>query len=347
MIRRICLDHFRRVENKCIELSRFSLLYGPPNAGKTTFMEGAALLIQSRGEQWLAFEGPLLIIHEPEDVHFGGDLERPFAVELSVEVEGELITYGYRYATASNYVEQWVGKDGKLLARMAKRGERGALLYPVEADLCVAPYAVMNEDALITCGAVEDERLRAAERALLTLRVGLKDKFYLLSGRRLAAWKYTYETHVDLMPATSVGSEGQFTAHHLSRILTQAAYERIRELLYAYLPLAGVEDVRVGLVKSGRIAMYVKSGGLWTNAYNAGNYTKAVLPVLLQLLLANPGSAVFVDDADLAVPATHAERLLGAFLEIARARGLQLVLAAKEPAFATAAERLGLEVVSL
>jgi hypothetical protein len=118
-------------------------------------------------------------------------------------------------------------------------------------------------------------------------------------------------------------------------------------LLYAYLPLAGVEDVRVGLVKSGRIAMYVKSGGLWTNAYNAGNYTKAVLPVLLQLLLANPGSAVFVDDADLAVPATHAERLLGAFLEIARARGLQLVLAAKEPAFATAAERLGLEVVSL
>jgi anti-anti-sigma regulatory factor len=63
--------------------------------------------------------------------------------------------------------------------------------------------------------------------------------------------------------------------------------------------------------------------------------------------LANPGSAVFVDDADLAVPATHAERLLGAFLEIARARGLQLVLAAREPAFATAAERLGLEVVSL
>jgi len=57
---------------------------------------------------------------------------------------------------------------------MAKRGDRGVLLHPVEAELCVAPYAVMNEDVLITCGAVEDERLRAAERALLDLRWGLR-----------------------------------------------------------------------------------------------------------------------------------------------------------------------------
>jgi hypothetical protein len=177
--------------------------------------------------------------------------------------------------------------------------------------------------------------------------VGLKDKFYFISGRRLAAWKYTYETHVDLMPATSVGSEGQFTAHHLSRVLTQAAYERVREMLYAFLPLAGIEDVRVGLVKSGRIAMYVRSGGLWTNAYNAGSYTKAVLPVLLQLLLANPGAAVFIDDVDLAVPGTQAEKLLSGLLEIASARGLQLVLSAREPAFAAAAEKLGIHVASL
>jgi len=347
MIGRICLDHFRGVENRCVKLSRATLLFGPPNSGKTTFMEGAALLMQSRGEQWLSLEGPLLIIHEPEDIHFGGDLEKPFGIELAVELEGSAVVYGYRYATATNYVEQWVARNGELLAKMAKRGDRGVLLHPVEAELCVAPYAVMNEDVLITCGAVEDERLRAAERALLDLRVGLKDKFYFISGRRLAAWKYTYETHVDLMPATSVGSEGQFTAHHLSRVLTQAAYERVREMLYAFLPLAGIEDVRVGLVKSGRIAMYVRSGGLWTNAYNAGSYTKAVLPVLLQLLLANPGAAVFIDDVDLAVPGTQAEKLLSGLLEIASARGLQLVLSAREPAFAAAAEKLGIHVASL
>jgi hypothetical protein len=347
MISRICLDHFRGVGSRCVELSRATLLFGPPNSGKTTFMEGAALLIQSRGEQWLALEGPLLIIHEPEDVHFGGDLERPFGIELTVELEGAAVTYGYRYATATNYVEQWVGKNGELLAKMAKRGDRGILLYPVETELCVAPYAVMNEDVMIPCGAVEDGRVRAAERTLLDLRVGLKDRFYFISGRRLAAWKYTYETHVDLMPTTSVGSEGQFTAHHLSRVLTQAAYERVREILYAYLPLADIEDVRVGLVKSGRIAMYVKRDGLWTNAYNAGSYTKAVLPILLQLLLANPGAAVFVDDVDLAVPGTQAERLLSALLEIATARGLQLVLSAKEPAFAAAAEKLGIQVARL
>jgi len=310
-------------------------------------MEGAALLMQSRGEQWLVLEGPLLIIHEPEDIHFGGDLENPFGIELAVELEGSSVGYGYRYATATNYVEQWVARNGELLAKMAKRGDKGVLLHPVEAELCVAPYAVMNEDVLITCGAIEDERLRAAERALLDLRVGLKDKFYFISGRRLATWKYTYETHVDLMPATSVGSEGQFTAHHLSRVLTQAAYERVREMLYAFLPLAGIEDVRVGLVKSGRIAMYVRSGGLWTNAYNAGSYTKAVLPVLLQLILANSGAAVFIDDVDLAVPGTQAEKLLSGLLEIAGARGLQLVLSAREPAFAAAAEKLGIRVASL
>ncbi|ACB39832.1 ATP-binding protein [Pyrobaculum neutrophilum] len=347
MIKRICLESFRAVDKRCVELGRYTLLYGPPNSGKTTFIEAAALLIQSRGEQWLALEGPLLIIHEPEDIHRGGDLEKPFAVELAVELEGGEVVYGYRYSTAANYVEQWVGRGGVLLAKMAKRGERGVLLHPVEAELCTAPYAVMNEDVLITCSAVEDERLRAAERALLDLRIGLKDKFYLISGRRLAAWKYTYETHVDLMPATSVGPEGQFTPHHLSRILTQSSYERAREELYRYLHVADVEDVRVGLVKSGRIAMYVKRGGLWTNVYNAGSYTKAVLPILLQLILANEGSSLFVDDADLAVPRDKAELLLASALEIAERRRLQLVAAARDSAFAEAARRLGVETAAL
>lgn len=52
-----------------------------------------------------------------------------------------------------------------------------------------------------------------------------------------------------------MGYEGQFTTHHLSWILTQVVYKMTRELLYAHLSPAGVEDVRVGLVKSGRIAM--------------------------------------------------------------------------------------------
>ncbi|MEZ0318390.1 MAG: ATP-binding protein [Pyrobaculum sp.] len=347
MIRRICLENFRAVTQRCIELSSFTIIQGPPNSGKTTFLEAAALLIQSRGEQWLALEGPLLIIHEPEDVHQGGDLEKPFAVELTAGLEEGLITYGYRYATATNYVEQWVGKDGRLLVKAAKRGERGALTYPVEAELCVAPYAVMNEDALITCSSVEHEKVREAERALLALRIGLKDRFYYLSSRRLAAWKYTYETHVDLMPATSVGPEGQFVSHHLSRILTQSSYERVREELYQYLGVAGIEDVRVGLIKSGRLAMYIKSGGMWTNAYNAGTYTKAVLPIVVQTVLANHGSSLFIDDLDLGTPAERAEEVLSVLREVADRKKLQVVATVKSRAFATAAERLGASVASL
>ncbi|ABO09403.1 ATP-binding protein [Pyrobaculum calidifontis] len=347
MIRRICLKKFKAVEEGCVELGGLTILYGPPNSGKTSFMEALALLMQSRGEQWLALEGPLLIVHEPEDLHYGGDLSIPFVVEFEAEVEGGAYGYGYKYATASNYVEQWVSKGGEVLAHAAKRGERGVLLKPVEAELCTAPYAVLNEDVLITCGAVEDEKLREAERALLALRIGLRDKFYFVSGRRLAAWKYTYETHVDLMPATSVGPEGQFTPHHLSRILTQSQFERLREELYQYLPLADVEDVRVGLVKSGRIAMYIKRRGMWTNSYNAGTYTKAILPVLLQLLLANQGAAVFIDDIDLGSPSNRAEEILGAVADLAKRRGLQVVASAREPSFAAAAERLGFHVARL
>lgn len=81
------------------------------------------------GEQWLALEGPLLIIHEPEDIHYGGDLEKPFSIELWVELE-KAYRYGYKYSTALNYVEQWVGAGGEILAKMAKRGERGVLTYP-------------------------------------------------------------------------------------------------------------------------------------------------------------------------------------------------------------------------
>lgn len=343
MIRRVCLENFRAVERGCLELGPAAIVYGPPNSGKTTYMEAVALLIQSRGEQWLALEGPLLIIHEPEDIHRGGDLTLPFAVELTV---GD-IAYGYKYSTATNYVEQWVSRGGKPLVKMTKRGERGALIYPVEAELCTAPYAVMNEDALIPCASIDDERVREAERALLELRVGLKDRFYFISGRRLAAWKYTFETHVDFMPATAVGPEGQFTPHHLSRLLTLPSMERAREELYTYLHVAGVEDVRVGLVKTGRIALYVKTRGLWTNAYNAGAYTKSVLPPLLQLVLANEGSTVFIDDADLAVPGDRAESLLSAYMEIARRKGLQLVLAARERTFAEAGRKLGFEVAVL
>jgi hypothetical protein len=182
---------------------------------------------------------------------------------------------------------------------------------------------------------------------LLDLRVGLKDAYYFISGRRLAAWKYTYETHVDLLPATSVGPEGQYTAHQISRILSQPQFEPLRDHLYGLLKAARIDDVRVGLVSTGRIAMYVKAGGMWTNAYNVGNFTKAVLPVLTQLILSNEGSVVAVDDVDLAVPDNYAEELLATYLSLAKKKRLQLIATAKSDAFKKAAEKLGISVVGL
>ncbi|MFB6490596.1 MAG: ATP-binding protein [Thermoproteus sp. AZ2] len=345
---RLCARGFRALD-RCVDFKGNSVLFGPPNSGKTSLLEALSMLMQSRGEQWILFEGPLLIIHEAEDVHRGGDTAAPFTIEAHWDLGGRALGYSYTFATKGSYVEQAVYEDFKPLARLIKRGDRGIaeLAGGRTAELCTAPYAVLSEDALIPCSPVEDEGFRRAERALMELRIGLKDVYYFVSGRRLAAWKYTYETHVDLLPATSVGSEGQYTAHQISRILAQPQFEPLRDPLYQVLRIAGVDDVRVGLVSTGRIAMYIKSGGAWTNAYNAGNFTKSVLPVLVQLILANEGSVVAVDDADLAVPEDSAEQVLSAYAELARRKGLQLVLSAKSPGFAKAAERLGLGVVRL
>ena len=347
-LRRLCARNFRALD-RCVDLEGHVLLFGPPNSGKTSLLEALSMLMQSRGEQWILLEGPLLIIHEAEDVHRGGDTSTPFTIEAHWALEGGLYGYSYSYATKGGYVEQAVYENFRQLLRVAKSGQRGRVVYPegLDAELCAAPYAVLNEDVLIPCGQVDDEVFKRAERILLDLRVGLKDAYYFISGRRLAAWKYTYETHVDLLPATSVGPEGQYTAHQISRILSQPQFEPLRDHLYGLLKAAGIDDVRVGLVSTGRIAMYVKAGGAWTNAYNVGNFTKAVLPVLTQLILSNGGSVVAVDDVDLAVPDSYAEGLLATYLDLAREKGLQLIMAARSDAFRRAAEKLGISVVGL
>lgn len=347
-LRRLCARGFKAIDG-CIDLGGSTLIYGPPNSGKTSYLEALSMLMQSRGEQWILFEGPLLIVHEAEDVHRGGDMAAPFTVEAHWDLGDVAYGYSYTYATKGGYVEQSVYKDFKPLLRIAKRDQKGVVLYPegINVELCTAPYAVLNEDVLIPCGPVDDERFREAERALLRLRVDLKDAYYFISGRRLAAWKYTYETHVDLLPATSVGPEGQYTAHQISRILTQPQFEPLRDALYGLLKVARIEDVRVGLVSTGRIAMYVKSNGMWTNAYNVGNFAKSTLPVLVQLILANEGSIVAIDDVDLAVPDGLAEEVVSAYMDLARRKKLQLVMAAKSHSFKKAAERLGLHAVEI
>jgi energy-coupling factor transporter ATP-binding protein EcfA2 len=122
MIRRVCLEHFRAFKHKCVSLERQTVIHGPPNSGKTTVMETVALLMQSRGEYWLALEGPHLIVHEPEDLHYGGNLEIPFAVELGIELDIGSVNYGYKYAAGTGYVEQWVGLNGETLIRVKREG---------------------------------------------------------------------------------------------------------------------------------------------------------------------------------------------------------------------------------
>jgi len=51
-----------------VEFKGNTVIVGRSGSGKTSLMEALALLMQSRGEEWLVLEGNLLIIHEPTDI---------------------------------------------------------------------------------------------------------------------------------------------------------------------------------------------------------------------------------------------------------------------------------------
>ncbi len=264
-----------------INLDGNAVIVGRSGSGKTSLMEALALLMQSRGEEWLVLEGNLLIIHEPEDLAYGLDPNEVITIGVYYEVDedgenlgrsvgfelgkGSVIGYHYSFRLRDYWVRQELYLDNELVAMVEKVGNEGFMRYPVNTRLCMAPTHVMHEDAFIVC---DGDASRRAYSLSFILRNMLKNKFYYLGEGRVCWWKRDYETTVDL-PSNSVGSDGQYTVHQLSVIQTRPEYESVYNELMNLINELGIEGIKAGFTAPKRVSGYIKVSNRWVPMFHA------------------------------------------------------------------------------
>ncbi|ADN50230.1 conserved hypothetical protein [Vulcanisaeta distributa DSM 14429] len=324
-----------------IDLNGNTVIVGRSGSGKTSFMEALALLMQSRGEEWLVLEGNLLIIHEPEDLAYGLDPSETITIGVYYEVDedgeslgrstglelsrGSVIGYHYSFRLSDYWVRQELYLNNELVAVVEKVGNEGFVRYPVNARLCMAPTHVMHEDAFITC---DGDVSKKAYSLAFILRNMLKNKFYYLGEGRVCWWKRDYETTVDL-PSNSVGSDGQYTVHQLSVIQTRPEYEGIYNELMGLVNELGIEGIKAGFTAPKRISGYIKVNGKWVPMFHAGLKMRSLLPILVQLILTPPGSVLLIDSVDLGLTYDELNALVDIIDRMARKVGYQVVMSSK------------------
>lgn len=344
MITKACVSNFKAIRDVCVEFGDgLNVLVGPPSSGKSSMLEAVSLIMQSRGEDALIIEGRLLMIHDIVDVIRNMDTSNRVAVSLrfsvdkhiveflrdtGVNVDSGSITYSYSFTHSTGDVEQGVWLNDKLLVSFGRLGGRNLILKPEPGDLCITPYHVMHEDALETCGEAPDE-VKVARAVLFSLRQGLRDRFFFIGENRLAWWKRTFETTVDLLPDYSVGGDAQYTVHQLSRMLTVPSYrEQVKELLREMGAL-GVEDLTAGFIAPNRLMGFIKARGSWGVLYNAGLGVRSTLPLIVQLVLAPEDSTIIIDGVDIGLDEQSLGSVLSAVGRYARGKGLQVIASSR------------------
>jgi energy-coupling factor transporter ATP-binding protein EcfA2 len=328
-------------EELTINFSGNTIIVGRSGSGKTSLMEALTLLMQSRGEEWLVLEGNYIVIHEPEDLVYGLDLNEEVRVGAYYEVDedgeklgrsiglelnrGSIIGYHYSFRLSDYWVRQEIYLGNDLVATIEKVGNEGLMKYPVNARLCITPTHVIHEDAFMVC---DGDVSRKAYSLAFILRNMLKNKFYYLGESRVCWWKRDYETTVDL-PSNSVGSDGQYTVHQLSVIETRPEYEGVYNELMELVSELGIEGIKAGFTAPKRISGYVKVRGKWVPMYHAGLKVKALLPVIVQLALTPPGSVLLIDSIDLGLTPDELNVVVDIVNRIASRVGYQVIMSSK------------------
>lgn len=335
------IDGFKGLSNTRLALSGNTLIVGPSGSGKTSLTEALALLMQSRGEEWLVLEGNYLIIHEPQDMarnlradgiitigvgfrvdEDGVELGKSVGIELSGD---SVIEYTYNFRLNDYWVKQSIALNGREVAVAEKQGNEGYLVSPIKAKLCLAPTHVMHEDAYLVC---EGEGVPEAKALTFVLRNMLKNKFYYLTEGRVCLWKRDYEVTVDL-PTNSVGTDGQYTVHQLSVIQTRPEHEEIYNRVLGLARDLGIEDLKAGFTSPKRVSGYIKIKGSWVPMYHAGLKYRAILPILTQLVLTPRGSVLVIDSVDLGLSDDELETFINIINDVSIKSGFQVIMTSK------------------
>ena len=319
------------------------MVIGPPSSGKSSLLEAITLIMQSRGEDALIIEGRLLMIHDVVDILRNLDTSSKVTVSLKFNIDDQIlsflkdtginvssgtITYSYSFIHSSGNVEQEVWLNNDHLVTFGRVNGKNMILKPEALDLCITPYHIMHEDALETCGEPPDS-VKVARAVLFSLRQGLRDRFFFIGENRLAWWKRTFETTVDLLPDYSVGGDAQYTVHQLSRMLTVPDYrEQVKEILSEMKSL-NVEDITAGFIAPNRLMGFIKAKGSWGVLYNAGLGVRSILPLIIQLVLAPRGSTIIIDGIDIGLNEESLENILNTVSKYAESKGLQVIASSR------------------
>lgn len=339
-----CVDGFKAIESTCVKFDRgVNLLVGPSSSGKSSLLEAMALIMQSRGEDALIIEGRFLTIHDIVDIIRGLNPSRMVSIALRFSIDESMMSllkdvgidasgdvkYVYSFTHSAGDVVQELWYNDRLLVAFGRVNGSNILIKPTKASLCITPYHVINEDSLELCTEVNFDDIRVAKAMLYALRESLKDRFFFISENRLAWWKRSFETSVDLMPEYSVGGDAQYTVHHLSRILTIPSYRaELFNILSELAPL-GVEELTAGFVESNRIMGYIKSRGYWGVLYNAGLGIRSILPVIVQLIIAPRGSILVVDGVDIGLDEEALSYVISVLKKYALLKDMQIIAASR------------------
>lgn len=337
----IFVDGFKGLSNTRLSLSGNTLITGPSGSGKTSLTEALALLMQSRGEEWLVLEGNYLIIHEPQDLVRGLKVDGTVTIGVKFRVDNDgvqlgksvgialnndsMIGYTYSFRLNDYWVKQWVSLDDREVAVVEKLGNEGYLVSPIKAKLCLAPTHVMHEDAYLTC---DGEGIPEAKALVFILRNMLKNKFYYLTEGRVCLWKRDYEVTVDL-PTNSVGTDGQYTIHQLSVIQTRPEYEDVYNEVLELARDLGIEDLKAGFTSPKRVSGYIKVKGYWVPMYHAGLKYRAILPILVQLVLTPKDSILVIDSIDLGLSDDELMTFIKIINDVSRRVGFQVIMTSK------------------
>jgi len=344
MIIEACVGNFKAIKSACMEFSKgLNVVLGPPSSGKSSILEAITLIMQSRGEDALIIEGRLLMIHDIVDVLRNMDTSSKVTVSLKFSIDDQVssflkdtgvnvnsgsITYSYSFIHSLGNVEQEVWLNDNLLVAFGRVNDKNLIFKPEPLDLCITPYHVMHEDALETCSDPPDS-VKVAKAVLFSLRQGLRDRFFFIGENRLAWWKRTFETTVDLLPDYSVGGDAQYTVHQLSRMLTVPSYrEQVKEILSGMKSL-NVEDITAGFIAPNRLMGFIKAKGSWGVLYNAGLGVRSILPLIVQLVLAPKGSTIIIDGVDIGLNEESLDNILGVVSNYAETKNLQVIASSR------------------
>jgi energy-coupling factor transporter ATP-binding protein EcfA2 len=348
-----------------IELGRLTILLGQNNSGKTSALEAVGLLAQTAKQNAPAFNwlgpwvdfGPLgksawLRSDDTREIEIGvryaaDELSEKWLLRNLPDQRLGIGGFGYRVAHRGS-TNEWRHElliDGHVQARnelkvvaSSFRGvsfdslltlrDRPTTLYSPNASsssiLDPGLFAGRRKDAAIPNDAGTDDMMALASAVTLYLKDALRERVFLVGADRGPKDEKPDGSPADVV---SVGRRGQHTLSLLSVLLARPEYAEKASRIQHWAEVFGLSGLRGGwtgeeVLRAGYIDDKNRAP---LNLQAAGFGSQQILPIIVQLFSAPPGSLVMIEEPEISLHPEAQLHLVEMFSD-AIALGKQVVL---------------------